>query len=189
MFYKKRIKRRCAFCFVWIIFLGGHYEKQYTYGMEPEIHNAHTMRNALIFSIAIILCIGGYFYYTRFFQKKIQNPDEPKKTEYGTALPQDFPREFLSEVSTPLEQSYVLEYPDQKQETIVFESARSLEENQKIYADYLTSNKWLILANSFDEKTVSFYATKESMEMNILIFFDESVATNKVSISVLNTSR
>lgn len=157
--------------------------------MEPEIHNAHTMRNALIFSITIILCIGGYFYYTQFFQKKIQNPDEPRKIEYGTTAPQDFPREFLSEVSAPLEQSYALKYPDQKQETIVFESTRSLEENQRIYTDYLISNKWLILANSFDEKTVSFYATNESMEMNILIFFDESVATNKVSISVLDTSK
>ncbi|OHA79799.1 MAG: hypothetical protein A2V96_02070 [Candidatus Yonathbacteria bacterium RBG_16_43_6] len=147
------------------------------------------MRNALIFSITIMLCVGGYFYYTQFVQKELQISDEPKKTEYGTVAPQDFPQDFLSEVNTPLEQSYVLEYPNQKQQTIVFETARSLEENQRIYTEYLQNNGWAITANSFDEKYVSFYASKEGAELNIVVFFDESVAKNKVSISVLNTTK
>lgn len=159
--------------------------------MESENNNKHIMRNALIFSITIILCVGGYFYYTNIFHKEVQNliEIEPQKTEYGTVAPQDFPQDFLSEVNSPLEQSYALEYPSQKQQTIVFESARSLEENQRIYTEYLQNNGWAITANSFDEKTIFFYAIKESTELSILVFFDESVAKNKVSISVLNTTK
>lgn len=154
--------------------------------MEPGIHSAYTMRNALIFSITIVLCVGGYFYYSQFIQKKVQISDEPKKTEYGTIAPQDFPRELLAEVNTPLEQSYALEYPGQQQQTIVFETVRSLEENQRIYNEYLQNNGWHIITDSSGEKNVFFYATKESMELNILVFFDESVAKNKVSISILD---
>lgn len=158
--------------------------------MESENNDKHIMRNALIFSITIILCVGGYFYYTQFIQKKVQVSDEPKKTEYGTVAPQNFPREFLSGVSTPLEQSYTLEYPDQQQQqTIVFETAQSLEENQRIYNEYLQNNGWTITTNSSNDSNVFFYATKGSAELNILIFFDESVAKNKVSISVLGTSK
>ncbi len=156
--------------------------------MESENNDKHIMRNALIFSITIMLCVGGYFYYTQFVQKELQITDEPKKTEYGTVAPQDFPQDFLSEVNTPLEQSYMLEYPSQKQQTIVFESTKSLEENQRIYTEYLHNNGWSITTNSFDEKTIFFYAIKESTELSILVFFDESVAKNKVSISVLDTS-
>jgi len=157
--------------------------------MESGTHDKHIMRNALIFSITIILCVGGYFYYTQVVQEKIEISVEPKKTEFGTVAPQDFPRELLSEVITPLEQSYVLEYPSQKQQTIVFESTRSLEENQRIYTEYLQNNGWSITTDSFDEKTIFFYALKESTELSILVYFDESIAKNKISISVLSTSK
>lgn len=155
--------------------------------MESENNDTHIMRNALIFSVTILLCVGGYFYYTQFVQKKVQVSDGPKKTEYGTVAPQDFPQDFLSEVNTPLEQSYVLEYPNQQQQTIVFETIKSLEENQRVYNEYLQNNGWNITENLSDEISVFFYAVKENKEVNILVFFDESVAKNKVSISVLDT--
>lgn len=153
--------------------------------LESENNDKHIMRNALIFSITIMLGVGGYFYYTNVFHKEVQNliEIEPQKTEYGTVAPQDFPQDFLSEVNTPLEQSYVLEYPGQRQSTIVFVSEKSITDIQKIYTDYFVNNQWVIMNNSVDIDSVAFYAKKGTDEINLVVSRRDAVT--QVSMSVV----
>lgn len=152
--------------------------------MESENNDKHIMRNALIFSMTIMLCVGGYFYYTQFVQKELQISVEPKKTEYGTVAPQDFPQDFLPEVNTPLEQSYTLDYPEQRQSTIVFVSGKSITDIQKTYTDHFVNNQWEIMSNSVDTDLVAFYAKRDATEIN-LVATRQDVVT-QVSISVIN---
>lgn len=155
--------------------------------MESEHRDTHIVRNALVFSMTIIVGIVGYFYYTNVFRDKPQDliETQSEKIEFGTRVPQGFPQDILTEADVLFEQSYSLVYPDQRQHTVVFSTTRSLEESQQMYAEYLRLNNWIISNESSNEATASFYATKEPKEMNVFVFFDEGTAKNMVSISVL----
>lgn len=94
---------------------------------------------------------------------------EPTKTEFGTAFPTDFPADIPVEKDAKLTQSYILDYPEQKQLGIVFPSAKTVKENYALYSDYVKKEGWTVV-NKDEKDNLSFlYATKEGMEMNVTI--------------------
>lgn len=94
---------------------------------------------------------------------------EPAKTEFATAFPTDFPADIPVEKEFKLTQSYILDYPEQKQLSIVFPSAKTVKENSALYSDYVEKNGWTVV-NKDERDNLSFlYVTKESMEMNVTI--------------------
>ncbi len=106
-------------------------------------------------------------------------PQEPQKTDFGSSLPVDFPTDIPTESGVKVEQSYGLNYAGQKQLTIVFASAKTVEENYALYDDFLTKQGWLISNKHEGQELASLYGTKENNEINV------TISETRVSISVL----
>ena len=146
------------------------------------------------------LLIMAFFAFTFFVQEK-ETPEPggavppevladipvPVRTDYGKKVPSD----FLSSIRVPervvLTQSYILEYPDQKQLTITFPSTKSMKHNYNLYKDFLKEDQW-VTTNAYESEHVSsLYGTKGNNDMNITITASETEPTtsSNVSISVL----
>jgi hypothetical protein len=94
---------------------------------------------------------------------------EPTKTEFADRFPTDFPSDIPIEKDVKFTQSYSLDYPGQKQLSIVFPSTKTVKENYDLYKDFLEKQGWNI-SNKGENTNLSFlYATKENMEMNVTI--------------------
>lgn len=94
---------------------------------------------------------------------------EPEKIDFGASFPTDFPADIPTEKDAKLTQSYSLDYPEQKQLSIFFDSTKTVKENYALYSDYAKKEGWNIL-NTEEKSNLSFlYATKESMEMNVTV--------------------
>ncbi|MCK9345020.1 MAG: hypothetical protein M0P64_02755 [Candidatus Pacebacteria bacterium] len=116
---------------------------------------------------------------------------QPVKTDFGISVPADFPADIPTEKGAKVEQSYSLNYANQKQLTIVFLSAKTVKENYNLYADFLKKQNWSV-ANTYEGIPVSsLYATKENNDINITI--SENISTpmikSQVSISVLKNEK
>lgn len=153
----------------------------------------------------IILCLSAYSVYFYFNQKKLSLVKSvsiavattttsefiPKKIEFGTDKPVDFPTNIPVEKGIKFQQSYSLDYPGQKQLTIVFWSVKTAKENYSLYSDFLKKQNWSIL-NIYQDaytnpKRTSLYGTKENNDINVTINSNSSSIPMKsqVSISIL----
>lgn len=152
----------------------------------------------IVFWFLVLMAGAGiYFYYNQDLFGKFQNwlKKNFSRQENGAGIslpslsnliPSGFPSDIPIENEARLEQSYSKDYQEAgKQLTVVFASKKSVAENQNIYTDYLINNQWAIHSNSADEKLVSFYAQKDDMDLNLVIFSDEQSGNVKISISVL----
>ena len=117
------------------------------------------------------------------FRKLPESFPKPTKINFEAIVPTDFPTNIPLEKGVKLEQSYSLDYPGQKQLSVVFFSAKTVEENADLYADFLKKQNWNISNTYKGEKISSFYATKEEYEINVTIV--DEVSPILVSISVL----
>lgn len=118
---------------------------------------------------------------------KTTTAPEPKRTDYGTKLPTNFPADIPVEKGVKVEQSYSLNYVGQKQLTIVFQSTKTVKENYAIYEDFLKKENWSISNKYESAKLSSLYGTKDSNDINVTIS-ESAVASSvksQVSISVL----
>lgn len=112
---------------------------------------------------------------------------EPKRIDFGTNIPTDFLNNIPLVQGVKIEQSYSLNYVGQKQLTIVFTSMKSVKENYILYTDFLKVKGWNISNKYESPKLYSFYATKESDDINVTISEDTSseITKSRVSISIL----
>lgn len=143
-----------------------------------------------VMSIAmIVLCVALYknFSAALFESLKGGATNEPQKTDFGIALPTDFPTDIPLEKGASVEQSYSLNYAGQKQLTITFLSIKTVKENYSLYEAFLKDQKWTI-SNSYASTTLSsLYGTKGSNDINVTISKNTSRTStqSQVSISVL----
>jgi len=122
------------------------------------------------------------------FKKNITTTtQEPIRTDFGISMPADFPADILIEEGVKAEQSYSLNYAEQKQLTIIFASAKTVKENYTLYADFLTKQGWGVPNKYESPKLSSLYGTKESNDINVTISEKKSGTSLKsqVSISIL----
>lgn len=162
-----------------------------------------TKIKVLVLVVIILIVIAGFGIYIFQKNKKVipvpssQNIEqpaaednqsrEPQKTEFGTDVPTDFPTDIPIEKGAKVQQSYGLNYADQKQLSIVFLSAKTVKENYSLYSDFLKKQNWNVLNTYDNPKVSSLYGTKENNEINVTIgesTFDAS-AKSQVSVSVL----
>ena len=111
----------------------------------------------------------------------------PKKTDFGTSTPANFPMTIPLEKGARVEQSFNLHYFAQNQLTFVFLSTKTVKENVALYSDFLKKQNWHI-SNTYASTTLSsLYATKGSQDINVTISEHTATSTkSQVSISVLN---
>src|SRR3990167_221186 len=162
------------------------------------------IKNLIIGALIILVIIAAVIFlsiYWRHYQKSSKNFQvqslmqveleaqpkvyKPAKTDFGNKIPPDFIQEIPIEKKAKIEQSYSFDYSGQKQLTIVFESEKTIEQNRKIYSDFLANNQWSVVNNYFDKKIASLYGLKENKEINVTISFDELAKKTNVSISIL----
>lgn len=105
---------------------------------------------------------------------------EPAKIEFVDRFPTDFPADIPVEKEFKLTQSYTLDYPDQKQLSIVFPSMKTVKENFAFYSDYVKKEGWTIVNQEEGDSLSFLYATKEGMEMNITITETDPNASNSI---------
>ena len=156
-----------------------------------------------VFLFAVIFALGviAFTYFRTLYQAPVSTIEPSpvvvatgettvtpeKKTDFGTAVPDDFPTNIPLEAGVMLDQSYRLDYPDQKQLTAVFVSKETMKKNYDMYSDFLKKEKWSI-RNAYESEGISsLYAMKENSEINITLSGSASDGAGKsqVSISVL----
>ncbi len=144
----------------------------------------------VIVLVAIILSV--YFYSTTKKQASapvvvapVSSP-EPKKTDFGNKAPDDFPSNIPVEQGAKITQGYSLEYPGQKQLTIVFSSTKTIKQNYDLYAAFLKKDGWTI-SNKYESANVSsLYGVKGNNDINVTISIGAGASVkSQVSISVL----
>ncbi len=142
--------------------------------------------------VLVLVILAVVFYLNPLSKKEITpsvtpvNIPEPKKTDFGTKAPTDFPTNIPIEQGTKVNQSYTLDYPGQKQLTIVFSSTKTIKQNYDLYSAFLKKDGWTV-TNKYESATVSsLYGTKGNNEINITISTStDTQAKSQVSISVL----
>ncbi|MCR4286179.1 MAG: hypothetical protein NUW00_04765 [Candidatus Kaiserbacteria bacterium] len=111
---------------------------------------------------------------------------EPMRTDFGASVPDGFVADIPVEGGVMFEQSYSLEYPEQKQLSVVFPSALNVKENYILYEDFLKDQGWNVLNRYESDMVSSLYATKENEEVNVTIGeLGAGMAKSQVSISIL----
>ncbi len=139
---------------------------------------------------AIILAV--YFYSTT--KKQAQAPvvvvpvstPEPKRTDFGTKAPADFPTNIPVEQGAKITSGYSLEYPNQKQLTIVFSSTKTIKQNYDLYTEFLKRDSWTV-SNVLESATISaLFGKKWDNDINITISAGANATKgSQISISVL----
>ncbi len=116
-----------------------------------------------------------------------RNYPEPQRTDFGMNLPVGFPIDIPIEKDVQFTQSYSLDYPGQRQLSIVFLSTKTVKENFDLYKNYAEKDGWNTSSNGEKLEIAFVYATKERMEMNVMVNKDTStpVSKSQVSISIL----
>lgn len=144
----------------------------------------------ILLLITTLYTIVSYFYNIH----KEQIPENggtivPKsqKVEFGEIIPVDFPSGIPIETDVLPSQSYALNYSNQKQLTVVFDSTKTISQNYALYKNFLKQDGWII-KNSYEDAKISFlYGIKGDSDINITINTKTSLpaASSQVSISLL----
>lgn len=174
---------------------------QYNVNMQENLEShSQTKKIALALGAAILVGFVAYYFSVTRHLSSLQelssgglssaanitlSVPEPQKTDFGPNMPADFPANIPFEQGVKMEQSYALDYPEQKQLTVNFASLKTVKQNYDLYEAFLNGDKWTISNRSEDEKISSLYGAKGNNEINITIALDETAGRAKVSISVL----
>ncbi len=111
----------------------------------------------------------------------------PTRIDNGPVAPIDFVDDIPLEEGVLFEQSYSLEYPEEKQHSVVFVSSKTAKENYALYTDFMKERNWMILNTHEGEGLFSLYAVKDENTVNVTIH-EETIDGNtktEVSISIL----
>ncbi len=130
-----------------------------------------------IFLFCIAVLVIGALAYQSYM---VQQSSEPKteapvftRTEVNSnTLPEKFPADFPLEKNAQVLSNYTATGQGIFQSTRQFQSKKTIDENFKIYNDYLTQNKWVvesILNNSKIPDTKSISAVKGPAHVTITL--------------------
>ncbi len=160
--------------------------------------------------IVILILVGlGFFAWTNFKNsaQKVENSKTvtkqgaPKKDlsvppavtvtkkQVETAkLPSGLPSDVPIEAGAKILQNYTATTSDGKiQATRIFETSKSLDDNAKVYTDYLVKNNWKITTKTTIERLRSIAAVKGDLYININIGENSVTKVRTVDISILQT--
>lgn len=131
--------------------------------------------------LGLIVVVALVFFGTKAINKEkgeapeVSNNNQPKE-ELGKpqAAPkgqvtENFPEPLLLDKTATLESSYQIPYGEGRQYTVNQTTSKSVEDEYKVYLDYLTNEKYTIV-NKDVKPTLGFiYATKGNNDVNVQI--------------------
>lgn len=150
----------------------------------------------IIIVVIVILGLGGVAYYVvqnqtgKVTNKNNQNQAKQQlnvtKSEKNTnELPDKFPTDIPIETGAKIIQNYNASTPDGRfQATRVFESAKSMDENLKIYKDYLTSKNYKLQPVVEVPNFKSISGTNDNMNLQVSMNYNASTKITTVSINL-----
>jgi len=98
-------------------------------------------------------------------------------------LPDKFPADFPTEAGATVTQNYQATTPDgREQSTRTFQTAKSLDDNLKIYQDYFKKNGWTINSTQTGDNYRSILATKNGVLIQVAI--DENPSTHIKTVNI-----
>lgn len=148
--------------------------------------------------IFMVILAGGALAFNKFYKnsdkvdvggKSVNN--QPPKVQVSqtavesTKLPEKFPTDLPLETGAKVTQNYTATtVSGVMQSTRVYETKKTLDENYKIYKDYLKKASWSI-ENDINEATRKILvASKGDSQMTIVMNKSETVSTIELNVSV-----
>lgn len=100
-------------------------------------------------------------------------------------LPKKFPVEFPLEEGAKVLQNYNATTNDgRRQATRMFETAKSLEENYRLYEDFFQENGWTILTTLDQENLKALAASKDQEQLQVTLNLNPTTNISTVEISL-----
>lgn len=108
-----------------------------------------------------------------------------KKDVDTSKLPEKFPGDIPLEEGAKVVQNYNATAPDGTiQATRMFETAKTLDENFKLYKDFFTKNGWTIVSSLDQENIKAIGATKDKTQAQLTFALNSTTKVKTVEISV-----
>lgn len=163
----------------------------------------HPVRKKFLWLTAflLVLVVVGFGYYFTMGKKdntktnentneaenqQNLNPVAITKDVPKTELPDKLPKDIPLETGAKITQNYTASSTDgRSQSTRVFETKKSLDENRKIYADYLAANGWKIVGTLNESGLRVITAIKDKSQLQITI--NQNTVTNGVTVEIVGT--
>jgi len=133
----------------------------------------------LVLVIVIILKIQTSLPRMSVTENRVQSQESSPFQTTKNELPPDFPSNIPIENGSKMTQGDSKDYGDQKQLTIVFNTAKTIEQNFTLYSDFLGGDGWSMRNKYKDKNIASLYGTKQGSNINI------TISTEQVSIAIL----
>jgi hypothetical protein len=101
----------------------------------------------------------------------------------SSKLPDKFPADFPVEAGANITQNYQATTPDGRQQsTRTFETAKSLDDNLKIYQDYFKKNGWTVNSTQKGDNYRSILASKGDLLIQVAI--DENASSHVKTVNI-----
>lgn len=159
--------------------------------LSDSFDNKQVVTSLIIIVIAI-LCGFSLISYknSKFFSRQEKKAPSvvdfvPKRIEYKDVPPQGFLASIPVEKGTVMSQSYIKEYKDQKQMSVVFSSKKTVTENLSLYQKFLKTGGWKIASNRTDSKGSYLYGKKETYSLDIMILKKNATSTPAIKSYVV----
>lgn len=135
------------------------------------------MNKKAIVILAIVILAGvGFYVYTNQY-----SPDSLSGETTGQ-LPKDFPKDIPVEESAKFTQAFSRKEGDGTYSLVEFDSQKSLDDNFKIYKNFLTNTGWQITETSDEPNIKILRAVKGNDSIYINMYFNVDTQTNNVAI-------
>lgn len=148
-------------------------------------------KKIIIFVILLLLTIvAAVYYFTLQKGGQEQIRAESRKVEKNNvdfaALPQKFPSNIPIEEGARLTQNYNSTTADGRfQATRAFETKASLDQNLRLYTDFLKADGWKVDGTTNNENYKMVYGSKENTAL--MITMDHNQANDLKTISIIYT--
>ena len=120
--------------------------------------------------------------------EKQEKPAVEIKKVDESQLPDQFPAEIPLEAGAQVTGNYTATTPDGRfQATRSFETKKTLEENLRIYQDFLKSHGWTITSTINQTQLKAILATKDSSNIQINMSLNPTTKVKAVDITVTTT--
>ena len=152
------------------------------------------MNKKSILIVVLLIVLAGFLYFYKSYKElndaastKITSPRPLiSRQQVPTGqLPDKFPRNIPIEKGAKIAENYSVNADGRYQGTVVFETAKSIDVNVKIYLDYLAANKWTVTSDIKQEGARDITATKG--ELNLKIRIAENSITNVKTVGLYLT--
>lgn len=145
------------------------------------------------FAVLLIIGITAFFLIKNVSQQEktsiplVTKVFVPKKTDYNSVLPPGFLTTVPVEKDAILSQSYIKEYKDQTQMSIVLPSKKTVSENYVLYEKFLKDEGWKLTLGAQTSKSSSLYGIKENYKIDIMLLKKNATSTPAIkSYIVMN---